>query len=166
MLSVWHAWGTVLIASACGLPVAALAAWLLAKARPDRPARYAVAEVGAVAGTLPWLWMILTPSPGTPRRLSLIPFTDLGASDVVVQLGGNLLVFAALGFFLPIRFPVRPWAVLLIAAGCSTTVETLQYVLDLGRVSSVDDVLVNAAGAGLAAWCSRPWWALRGRAGR
>src|SRR2546423_13823779 len=93
MLSVWHAWGTVLIASACGLRIAALAAWLLARARPDRPVRYAVAEVAATAGTLPWLWMILTPSPGTPRRVSLVPLTDLGGPDLVVQLGGNLLVF-------------------------------------------------------------------------
>jgi glycopeptide antibiotics resistance protein len=37
-------------------------------------------------------------------------------------------------------------------------VEVLQYVLDLGRVSSVDDVLVNAVGAVLAALCSRRWW--------
>jgi hypothetical protein len=30
--------------------------------------------------------------------------------------------------------------------------------LQLDRVSSVDDVLVNAAGAVLAALASRPWW--------
>jgi glycopeptide antibiotics resistance protein len=37
-------------------------------------------------------------------------------------------------------------------------VETLQYVLRLDRVSSVDDVLVNTAGAVLAALASRRWW--------
>ncbi|MFC4629610.1 VanZ family protein [Promicromonospora alba] len=45
-----------------------------------------------------------------------------------------------------------------LAAGVSTTVEALQYVLDLGRVASVDDVLVNTVGAVLAALCSRRWW--------
>ncbi len=165
---VWRSWGGVLLASAAGLPVAGLVAWVLAVTRPQRPVRYAVAEVAIVAGTVPWLWMILTPSPGTPRRLSLVPLRDLiqlAPADVVVQVGGNLLVFAALGFFLPIRFAARVPAVLACATAGSMTVETLQYVLDLGRVSSVDDVLVNAAGAGLAALGSVHWWRLRRGAG-
>ncbi|MGC5287613.1 VanZ family protein [Micromonospora sp. DT231] len=45
-----------------------------------------------------------------------------------------------------------------LAAGCSVGVEAAQYVLRLDRVSSVDDVLLNAAGAGLAALASRRWW--------
>jgi hypothetical protein len=152
------------VASAIGLPVAALVGWLLTRLRSGRPVRYAVAEVAMVAGTLPWLWMILTPSPGTARRLSLVPLHDLlrlAPADLVVQIGGNLLVFAAAGFFLPVRFAVRIPAVLAAAAAGSVTVEALQYLLDLGRVSSVDDVLVNAAGAGLAAVCSTRWWRVR-----
>jgi len=50
-------------------------------------------------------------------------------------------------------------SVLVLAAACSTLIETGQYVLQLGRVSSVDDVLLNTAGAGLAALASRRWWA-------
>ncbi|WP_269458445.1 VanZ family protein [Micromonospora coriariae] len=45
-----------------------------------------------------------------------------------------------------------------LGAGCSALVETAQYVLRLDRVSSVDDVLVNAAGAVLAGLASRHWW--------
>ena len=48
--------------------------------------------------------------------------------------------------------------VLALAAGCSVLIETAQYVLQLDRVSSVDDVLLNATGAALAALASRPWW--------
>jgi glycopeptide antibiotics resistance protein len=48
--------------------------------------------------------------------------------------------------------------ILALAAACSILIETLQYVLGLGRVSSVDDVLLNTAGAGLAALASRHWW--------
>jgi len=48
-----------------------------------------------------------------------------------------------------------------LAAGCSVLVEGAQYVLRLDRVSSVDDVLLNAAGAGLAALASRRWWRAR-----
>jgi glycopeptide antibiotics resistance protein len=75
-----------------------------------------------------------------------------------VQVGGNLLVFAAAGFLLPVRWPVGIGTVLLAAAGVSAVVEGLQYALDLGRVSSVDDVLVNALGAGLAAALSKVVW--------
>jgi hypothetical protein len=69
-------------------------------------------------------------------------------------------VFAALGFFAPLRFAALASVprILALAAGCSILVEVAQYVLRLDRVSSVDDVLLNAAGAGLAALASRPWW--------
>jgi glycopeptide antibiotics resistance protein len=44
-----------------------------------------------------------------------------------------------------------------VAAAGSVLIETLQYVLPLARVASVDDVLLNSAGAGLAALASRSW---------
>ena len=156
---VWQHWGPVLVASALGLPVAVLLVVVLRKI--GRPVRFAVAEVFGVAGTLPWLWMILTPEPGGERRLSLVPLTDLVAHDQVVQIGGNLLVFAALGAALPVRWAVGTAQVALVAALASGTVEILQYTLNLGRVSSVDDVLLNTFGAVLAAQVSRKWWRSR-----
>ncbi|MCG5215345.1 VanZ family protein [Streptosporangium sp. KLBMP 9127] len=155
-----------------GLPVAALLTRLLARHRTRRghpaPIRTAVADILIPAGTLPWLWMILTPQPG-PGGVSLLPFHDLAALAGVaprtafVQVGGNLLVFAALGALLPARSArfagLAPVA--LTAAGGSLLVELLQYGLRLGRVASVDDLLLNTAGAALAAAVSRPWWAPR-----
>jgi glycopeptide antibiotics resistance protein len=83
-----------------------------------------------------------------------------GPLTLTGQIVGNLLVFAALGFFAPVRFAALASVprILALAASCSVLVETAQYVLRLDRVSSVDDVLVNAAGAGLAALVSRRWW--------
>ena len=77
-----------------------------------------------------------------------------------------LLVFAALGFFAPLRFAALASVprILALAAGCSVLVEAAQYVLRLDRVSSVDDVLLNTAGAGLAALASRRWWRATARA--
>jgi glycopeptide antibiotics resistance protein len=77
-----------------------------------------------------------------------------------IGIGGNLLIFAALGFFAPLRFAALASVtrILVLGAGCSVLVETAQYVFRLDRVSSVDDVLVNAAGAALAALASRHWW--------
>ncbi|WP_078660867.1 VanZ family protein [Streptomyces sp. NRRL B-24484] len=175
----WHGWlGTingVVFLTTAGLPLAVLAGWALARRRraggtsPGWARRASLAEVGMVYGTLPWVWMILLPGAGAgsaPRRVSLVPLRDLYAVlagaplTATVQVVGNLLVFAALGFLAPVRFAALASVprVLALGAVCSVLVETAQYVLWLDRVSSVDDVLLNAAGAGLAALASRGRW--------
>ncbi|MEV8637203.1 VanZ family protein [Streptosporangium sp. NPDC051023] len=152
------------------IPLALLAARLLARRRArdghPSPARTAAADVAMVAGTTPWIWMILTPRTGL-SGVSLVPFRDLAdlfhgpAVTVFVQVGGNLLVFASLGALLPVRSArfASLARVAGVAAGASCAVELLQYGLRLGRVSSIDDVLVNTAGAVLAAAVTRRWWA-------
>jgi glycopeptide antibiotics resistance protein len=128
-----------------------------------------LAEVGIVYGTVPWVWMIMLPGDragAAPGRVSLVPLRDLltiladGPLRATGQIVGNLLVFAALGFLAPVRFAALASVprILALAASCSVLVEVAQYVLPLDRVSSVDDVLLNTAGAGLAALASRRWW--------
>jgi hypothetical protein len=156
-------WGLVLAA----FTAAGVVWWLMVYRRaPDRWRAFGL--VASVAGTLPWIWMILTPS-AAPRRVQLDPVEGLhgvlagGAGAATVQLVGNLLVFAAFGAFAPLRWPrLGLWRVLLLAALGSATVEVLQYVLDLGRVSAADDVLVNTLGAGLAHAAGRPLRRWRG----
>ncbi|SCF27477.1 VanZ family protein [Micromonospora chokoriensis] len=176
MVTGWHGWfgtfnGVVLITIAV-LPLAGLVVWALARRRAGRSTalRMSLAEVGIVYGTVPWVWMIMLPGDQAgvaPGRVSLVPLRDLltivsdgGPLTATVQVVGNLLVFAALGFFAPLRFAALASVprILVLAAACSVVVEAAQYVLRLDRVSSVDDVLLNAAGAGLAALASRPWW--------
>jgi VanZ like family len=168
----WHDWvftftGVALMAVAA-LPLAALAVWALAcgrRATGTTPAwawRTSRAEVGMVYGTVPGVWMTMLPGSRAgevPGRVSLVPLVDLLTMDWG-QVVGNLLVFAALGFFAPLRFAALASVprILALGAACSALVETAQYVLQLDRVSSVDDVLLNAAGAGLAALASRRWW--------
>ncbi|MFE0422343.1 VanZ family protein [Streptomyces sp. NPDC058953] len=127
-----------------------------------RPPAGRAAEVGMVYGTVPMVWLTLQPGPGAgvvPGRVSPIPLRDLVTMGPV-GIGGNLLIFAALGFFAPMRFaaPASAPRILVLGASCSVLVETAQYVLRLDRVSSVDDVLVNAAGAVLFGLASRRWW--------
>ncbi|WP_089295585.1 VanZ family protein [Actinoplanes regularis] len=149
-----------------GLPLPALLAWALASLRRAAGAAWAwrssLAEVGLVYGTVPMVWLTLQPGPGAgvvPGRVSLVPLVDLVTMGPI-GIGGNLLVFAALGFFAPMRFAALASVprILALGAGCSLLVEVAQYVFQLDRVSSVDDVLVNAAGAVLAALASRRWW--------
>jgi hypothetical protein len=156
----------VLLMMLVGLPLAALVVWALARRRRAAGVtsawRMSLAEVGMVYGTVPFVWLALMPGPGAgivPGRVSLVPLRDLVTMGPI-GIVGNLLILAALGFFAPIRFPglASVPRILALGAGCSVLLETAQYVLRLDRVSSVDDVLVNAAGAGLAALASRRWW--------
>ncbi|MFE7791567.1 VanZ family protein [Streptomyces sp. NPDC057460] len=170
MAGRWHGcfdtFNGVVLITVVALPLAALVVWVLARRRRAAGVTSAwplsLAEVGMVHGTLPFLWMTMMPGAGAgtvPGRVSLVPLRDLltmGPLGIV----GNLLIFAALGFFAPMRFAALASVprILALGAGCSVLVETAQYVLRLDRVSSVDDVLVNAAGAVLAALASRRWW--------
>ncbi|MGY5045065.1 VanZ family protein [Streptomyces sp. 900105755] len=170
MAGQWHGcfdtFNGVVLMTLVTLPLAALVAWVPAhrrRAAGDGSAwRTSLAEVGMVHGTVPFVWLTMMPggAAGTaPARVSLVPLRDLvtmGTLGIV----GNLLVFASLGFFAPMRFAALASAPRILALGavCSALVETAQYVFRLDRVSSVDDVLVNAVGALLAGLASRPWW--------
>jgi VanZ like family len=173
----WHellfTFNGVVLITVAALPLPALTVWALSRRRSATGTlsawRASLAEVGLVYGTVPWVWITMLPGPNAghvPGRVSLIPLQDtltiLAAGPVAaaLQIGGNLLVFAALGFFAPIRFVKLASGprIVALAAGCSILIETLQYVLRLDRVSSVDDVLLNTAGAALAALASRRWW--------
>lgn len=169
----WHGcfdtFNGVVLITVVTLPLAALVAWALARRRRAAGVtsawRMSLAEVGMVYGTVPFVWMVMMPGSGAglvPGRVSLVPLRDLltmGPLGIVA----NLLVFAALGFFAPLRFAALASLprILAFGAGCSILVETAQYVLRLDRVSSVDDVLVNTAGVVLAALASRRWWRTR-----
>jgi VanZ family protein len=158
---ITHAWrdhGVTIVVSLVLLPVGALlAAWVLPRRR---------AEIAIVAGTLPWLVMAFAPQPDA-SAVDLVPLRDLAtqAADapgvLLAQLVGNLLFLAAFGFVAPIRWRALASPGRLLAAGVavSAAIEITQYVLDVGRVSSVDDVLLNATGALLAGLVSRRWWA-------
>ncbi|KJK50718.1 teicoplanin resistance protein VanZ [Lentzea aerocolonigenes] len=169
MLNNWYDWvGTftgVVALAVLSLPIAVVTAGLLGWRRKvtgaAHPWRTAVAEVGLVYGTVPWVWMTLLPGnePGKHGVVTLVPLADLLSWDRG-QIIGNLLIFAPLGFFAPLRFSslASLGHVLMLAAGCSTFIEVAQYVLLLDRVSSVDDVLLNTVGAGLASMLSYRWW--------
>ncbi|MCL7424856.1 VanZ family protein [Streptomyces sp. YS415] len=170
----WHGcydtFNGVVLMTLVTVPLAVLVAWVLARRRRAAgvvPAwRRSLAEVGMVHGTVPFVWLTMMPGgePGTaPARVSLVPLRDLVTMGPL-GIAGNLLVFAALGFFAPMRFAALASVprILALGAGCSVLVESAQYLLRLDRVSSVDDVLVNAAGAALAGLVSRRWWRTTG----
>jgi hypothetical protein len=157
----------VVLVTLAAFPLALVAGYALARWRQRSgmsravASRRAFAEVGLVYGTAPWIWLTMLPanSGAAHRVVSLVPLRDL-ATMPPYQVLGNLLVLAALGLFGPIRYPALRSvpAVGLVAAGVSTLIELSQYALDLGRVASIDDVLLNTTGATVAALLSWPAW--------
>ncbi|MEV4253534.1 VanZ family protein, partial [Spirillospora sp. NPDC049652] len=143
----------VVALTVAALPVAVLTVCVLAYRRRASGAsrawawRSSLADVGIVYGTIPGVWLILLPGdhPGAAARgrMNLVPLRDLlmilegSPGTAVGQIVGNLLVFAALGFLIPLRVAALasvPRA-LALAAGCSALVEVAQYVLRLDRVT-------------------------------
>ena len=168
----WHGWFAlydgVVLATLAVLPPAALAVWVLARRRrragvaPGWATRSALTEVGLVVALLPSLWLTMAPGAhagAVAGAVSLVPLRDLphmGSFQVV----GNLLLLAVPASLAPLRFGAVASLPRMLGAAAvvSAAIETAQYVLQLDRVSSVDDVLLNTVGAGLAALASRRWW--------
>ena len=159
-------WLAVLRTALLLAPFAVAATCLLRRLRPSRSWRRSIAEAGMIFGTLPWIWMIMTPvevPPGT-TMVHLVPLADLKylveTRQAVIQIGGNLAVLLALGAFAPIRWALLATLprVFALGAGTSFMLETVQYALISGRVFSVDDILLNAVGCMLGGLLSRPWW--------
>ncbi|MEW1904205.1 MULTISPECIES: VanZ family protein [unclassified Streptomyces] len=129
----------------------------------------AVFGLVALLALVPFLLITLSHGYGTENRISAVPFreildasahADVDLSDVAaVNLVGNVLLLvpfgAAAAFVWPGRRRVLKTA--LTAAALSLTVEVAQYALSLGRVTSVDDVLLNTSGAALGAFLVRRW---------
>jgi glycopeptide antibiotics resistance protein len=85
----------------------------------------------------------------------LVPFEgilgELTDSPVerLAELFGNVLLFAPLGFLLPLLVPAirRWWKVLAVGAGVSLLIELYQLAWPGVRKASVNDLLMNALGA-------------------
>ena len=111
--------------------------------------------VGLVTG--PSLYQLLVGRLPEPK-LELIPFADIIAVlrdpeapglGVVANVGGNALLLATLGFLLPLfwRYFSSAKRTILFGFGLSLSIELIQLIA--GGVTSVDDLILNTAGAAL-----------------
>jgi glycopeptide antibiotics resistance protein len=97
----------------------------------------------------------------TDNRPQLVPFKGIlfelsrAPLETLFELLGNVLLFAPLGFLLPLLLPAvrRWWQALAVGAGVSLAIELYQLTWPGVRKADVNDVLMNALGAllGLAA---------------
>ncbi len=94
------------------------------------------------------------------RSVNLIPFHTIGEyifhvgrdtaylSLAIRNIGGNLLLFLPMGFFLPALFPLlrKLWKVVLTVCATVLLAECLQLFLRRG-IFDIDDLILNLTGA-------------------
>ena len=111
--------------------------------------------VGLVTG--PSLYQMLVGRLPEPK-LELIPFVDIfkvitdsianhHGAGITLNIFGNILLFVPLGLFLPLfwRYFGRAKCTILFGFGVSLSIELIQLIA--GGVTSVDDLILNTAGA-------------------
>lgn len=125
----------------------------------------ALVDTLAVASLIPAVLLTLVMPGGVHTTIELVPLTDMWATGInattLYQNAGNVLLFLPFGALLPVAFNgvfARLWRILAVAAGLAVAIEVLQYLLDVGRVSSTDDVILNTAGAALGCVLTQHWW--------
>lgn len=169
---LWQRWGDVFIVTGLAIPagiaaVILLARWRIRRRVPESQSwQRSWAEFGIVFGTLPWTWMSFASAGEGVRGTILIPVLDLvkqiqyNPEFAFFQISSNLVFMLPFGALAPLRWPSLASLprVTLVAAAYSGSIEFLQYALSLGRVSSLDDVLVNTVGALLGACLTMRWW--------
>jgi len=99
----------------------------------------------------------LTGSFGFLENLNLVPFKqfyevysssgEFGISFFVANILGNIGLFVPIGFFIPLLWNVKARKAVLYGCFVSCCIEVLQ--LPLVRVTDIDDVILNTAGAAL-----------------
>jgi glycopeptide antibiotics resistance protein len=108
----------------------------------------------AVVTLLPTRWPPWAGSSGN-NDPKLVPFDNTlvelkwAPLWTLTDLFGNVLLFAPLGFLLPLLVPAvrRWWQALAVGAGVSLLIELYQLAWPAMREASVTDVLMNALGA-------------------
>ncbi|MFY7066927.1 VanZ family protein [Nocardiopsis changdeensis] len=131
---------------------------------PWKPAlAQSVFDVSAIASLVPVVIVTLINPGGVESTVQPVPFTDMWAMGVtptsLYQNLGNVLVFVPFGALLPLAFGgyfAGPGRIVGVAAVVSIGIEALQFLLNVGRVSSTDDVIVNVLGA--LAGCALTWY--------
>ncbi|WP_170181461.1 VanZ family protein [Haloactinospora alba] len=164
----------VVFSPAVALAITALVWWRI---RRDKPAVRVRVLLDSTADVLVPCALLLVSvltlvNPGSGGGVVLVPFTGMLSTGMsmttLYQSGGNIALFVPLGALLPLaygRWLARWYRVLAVSAALSAVVELTQYLLATGHVSSVDDVVLNAAGGLLGAGLTWWWWRVGPRTG-
>lgn len=171
MSELLRAFGAMIPLTITAIPYALLGWPLLAahrrRRRADRFSASATAAVDVTLGLVCFMVFCLVTMPvagAHSSRLRLEPGTDLrlalSDSANLWQALGNVLMLSPLGALLPLRSRrLRSLGrIALGALAMSVLVEGTQYLIQAGRVTSADDILLNTLGAVIGAALSKRAW--------
>jgi glycopeptide antibiotics resistance protein len=138
-----------LIVPSVFLLVAVVAMWM---ATAGRTARSTAANVALVASVVAVLSLTLAPGYAADKDLELVPLGEIVDAltppfePLLAEVVLNVVLFVPFGAALALR-RVSVGRTVLAAVALSATVELAQLLVVSGRTTSVDDVLLNTAGA-------------------
>ncbi|HIW11569.1 MAG TPA: VanZ family protein [Candidatus Salinicoccus stercoripullorum] len=108
--------------------------------------------VGLVMTLIGMALVTLLPGHNPEKVTSFIPFLSIietweyaTTRAIINSLLMNIILFVPFGFFVYLLLRRAFWTVFL-AFVTSVAIEFLQYILPIGRISNVDDVLLNTIG--------------------
>lgn len=117
-----------------------------------------LAEGVFIGGLIAILVIALRRNDFVESAINLQPFSGIvaaqnsgsGMSIALANLAGNLAIFVPFGVGVGWRFSKTgiPWSLLAIAL-VSVGIETMQWLLQVGRASDIDDVLMNVFGGAI-----------------
>lgn len=96
-----------------------------------------------------------------PRVVNLVPlkgiydiiFHSVDVAVPIVNVGGNIILFVPFGLLLSFLLKKKP-LIKITSLGflLSLLIEVIQYIYPTGRVSDINDLILNTLGAFLGAW--------------
>lgn len=109
--------------------------------------------VGLVMTLIGIALLTMLPSDNPEKATSFIPFLSIietweyaTTRAIINSLLMNIILFIPFGFFVYLLIR-RAFLTVFLACLTSISIEFLQYMLPIGRISNVDDVLLNIVGA-------------------
>ncbi|WP_052254632.1 VanZ family protein [Salinicoccus sp. YB14-2] len=115
--------------------------------------------IGFTVTIVGMILVTLMPTDYPNRLLQLVPFLSIMETlqyatprGIVNSLVMNIILFIPFGFFLYI-LTRRVLLTTVLACLVSILIEVLQYVLPIGRISNIDDVILNTLGGIIGMLC-------------
>jgi glycopeptide antibiotics resistance protein len=130
--------------------------WISAKSNPkSKTVRITLIDLTISYGFIMIGFFTLMPTPINFRNLIdyqiSLGLHSLGDIETII----NLLMYIPLGIFICIRLKGNVFIPILIGCAYSLLIEMLQYVLPLGRIATVDDLILNTLGTIIGVFLSK-----------
>ncbi|MBB5171934.1 VanZ family protein [Texcoconibacillus texcoconensis] len=162
MEQLWRAFSQAIPLLLILIPFVILIGWLfynknVKKGETKKKALYVVIiNSFLILSIIGVLLVTLLPRPGGGQSVQLVPFLSIWDTLVnsvhytgpIRNIGFNILLFIPLGFFLTLKLQsqYKLLRITIIGMLFSIGVELAQYFLAIGRVSNIDDVILNTFG--------------------